>query len=494
MAQRLCPSRPTVLDVDGVPVAILQYTSEANDVVSFVRALPLAMRTPALTVLLELLAMSRGAKHWPTPRLYSATYDEIDCIGAAISLFNSACINGFCLSKHWPASGDPAFRLPFCGFVAMWAAKMTSVDMSDLKYPTYRDEFCRMLARCTSLKRACIPTEVDLLEAVTSSAHSVAELSLAPPDNSENFPPRAVAALQRWLASGHVRRLKLAKFSGPTDAGLARALATSPTLASLCLSECNVVLDSIIAHGGVLTSITELDLTTNTGNLVPRLLPLLPLSKLRSLSLQCLDRMDLGNCLIPALPHLSALENLALDMVKLGDADVQLSSVPSALRTLKLDYVDVSASSLIALLDWASRSTHLESVAAMRSGCFGANHDSAVDTLTRCVQAGARRVQFVNCDIDTRGASALAKALRKTHASVPLELDLTKNPFRLGATQALLKALATCTNVSIQLPSACHSFVDGDQSYVAKAKAGGVTIELRGWEVFICSRTEATRA
>ncbi|KDO15754.1 hypothetical protein SPRG_18701, partial [Saprolegnia parasitica CBS 223.65] len=106
-------------------------------------------------------------------------------------------------------------------------------------------------------------------------------------------------------------------------------------------------------------------------------------------------------------------------------------------------------------------------------------------------QAGARRVQFVNCDIDTRGASALAKALRKTHARVPLELDLTNNPFRLGATQALLKALATCTDVSVQLPHACRSFVDGDQSYVAKAKAAGVTIELRGWDVFICSRTEA---
>ncbi|KDO18670.1 hypothetical protein SPRG_16027, partial [Saprolegnia parasitica CBS 223.65] len=193
MAQRPRPSRPTVLDVDGVPVTILQYMQDADDVVTFVRALPLAMRTPALTALLELLEMSGGAKHWPTPSLYSATYDEIDCIGAAISLFNSACINGFCLSKHWPASGDPAFRLPFCSFVATWATKMTTVDMSDLQFPTYRDEFCRMLARCTSLKRVRIPTEDDLLEAVTSSAHSVAELSLAPPHDKENFPPRAIA-------------------------------------------------------------------------------------------------------------------------------------------------------------------------------------------------------------------------------------------------------------------------------------------------------------
>ncbi|KDO30866.1 hypothetical protein SPRG_04768 [Saprolegnia parasitica CBS 223.65] len=174
MAQRARLASASVLDVDDILVAVVQYSASPKDVVALVRAMPLSVRTPVLAALLSLLTLPRGAKHWPQPHLNSTTIAEIDCISAAMPVFNSVCIDGVCCSTQWPASDDPAFRLPYCKFVVAHAAKMTMV------VPAHREELCRMLARCTSLRRVRIPAEPDLLEAVTSLAHCVADLDLSP--------------------------------------------------------------------------------------------------------------------------------------------------------------------------------------------------------------------------------------------------------------------------------------------------------------------------
>ncbi|EQC29999.1 hypothetical protein SDRG_12279 [Saprolegnia diclina VS20] len=500
MAQRPRRAQPSVLDVPDVPVLLVQYTSSPSNVVSFLQALPLALRSPALTGLLDLLTKyhdaTSDASYWPTPCLDNdIRQDRLTCMVAAISIFNSICIGDLSLSKRWSASADPTFRLPFCGFVATWAAKVTATDIYyTTQTPEHHDELSRVLSRCTNLKDVRIPGQLDLLEAVTSPAHCVSDLHLTWYAFHETT-PSVVAPLQRWLASGHARYLSLDGFdTRPLDTALARALASSPTLSSLRLFASDSVVSSLVAHGATLASLTKLDAFVHSGELTPSLLSLLPLPTMKTLSVSAYAT-DLSNCLLEMLPHMSSLESLSLGHLELCSTTAIRPSfaAPSTLRTLTLANIEVLETNLNALFLWATNSTHLESVTFESCAWIGSRMPCVIGTVQRCIGAGVRCMRFQDCEMDTRHVSALAEALHGTQARVAFELDLSENPFLIAGAQALLNALATCMNVSIKLPRPLlSSLQDNGLPCIASARAAGVTIDVRGRDVSIGSRTTAT--
>ncbi|EQC29998.1 hypothetical protein SDRG_12278 [Saprolegnia diclina VS20] len=414
----------------------------------------------------------------PTPCLDGdVRRGKLKRIIAAISVFSSMRIGGVNLSKRWSASADASFRLPFCGFVATWAAKVTAVNIyNDIDEPEHRDELSRVLSRCTNLKDVCIPGHLDLLEAVTSPAHCVSDLRL-PWYAWRGTTLSTIAPLQRWLASGHARHLSLD--------------ASSPTLSSLRLNASNSVVKSLVAHGATLASLTKLDASIRSGELMSGLLSLLPLPTMKTLSVDTLGR---EHSLLEMLPHMPSLESLSLRNLELCSTNMNWPSfaAPSTLRTLTLANLRVSETSLDALFQWATSSTHLESVTFNVCASIGSRKPSVIKTVQRCIGAGVGCMRFEDCAMGTHQVSDLVKALRGAQARVAFELDLSDNSFLMAGVQALLRALATCTNVSIKLPPALQPALQGTEPrYLAKAKAAGVTIDVRDGDVYIRSRTTA---
>ncbi|KDO16960.1 hypothetical protein SPRG_17584 [Saprolegnia parasitica CBS 223.65] len=187
---------------------------------------------------------------------------------------------------------------------------------------------------------------------------------------------------------------------------------------------------------------------------------------------------------------MSALESLSLNTVELCSTTATRFpfDAPSALRTLALADVSVSETNLDVLFQWAISSTHLESVTFQCCEWIGSRMPYVTTTVQRCIGAGVRCMRLENCGMNTRHVSTLAKALQGTQVRIPFELDLSNNPFLIAGTQALLKALATCTNVSVKLPSALESpLQDTERVYLVKARAAGVTIDVCDEDVYIHS-------
>ncbi|KDO23684.1 hypothetical protein SPRG_11132 [Saprolegnia parasitica CBS 223.65] len=135
-------------------------------------------------------------------------------------------------------------------------------------------------------------------------------------------------------------------------------------------------------------------------------------------------------------------------------------------------------------LDFATRSAQLESVAWNSCEYFGEHKKCAPRVLRACILAGVP-------SINTRGVSALAKSLHKTHARVGFQLDLSNNPFRLSGVRVLLTAIATCTNETIKLPLECQESVESSTPHIKKVRAAGVTIDVLDRDIYIRSRTLA---
>ncbi|EQC30028.1 hypothetical protein SDRG_12308 [Saprolegnia diclina VS20] len=457
----------SVLDLAGVPVAIVQYTPTPHDVVSFLEALPAAMRSPGLAAVLQLLSAPSGATHWPVLCLNDLSDDTIDSIGAIINIVNAVRITGVCFSERWPR--DPNFNVPFCGFVAKWAAKVTTVDLATTCLPKHRDECCRALARCTRLKRVGITIdEPGFLEAVTSPAHCVSELELAV--IRFRYVPAAstMAAAQRWLASGHACSLVLRNLNPPTDAGLVCALVSSPTLASLRMDQ---------SHALFISLATYIEEQTVCGRFI--LTGLRPLPALKTLVLRSIRNVGLGQHIFALVAQSLVLEHLCFEYMDLRGVVATQPRVSSSttLRTLAFNCVVLSESSLEATLTWITRSRHLESITWHDVEYFSVHAGCAANALRRCIDAGACRVRFANCGIDTNGATVLAAALLETHARVAFDLDLSGNLMGLRGVQALLTAVATCTNVSVKLPLWCKDFVENNNCLpVVKMRAADVAI------------------
>ncbi|KDO23674.1 hypothetical protein SPRG_11122 [Saprolegnia parasitica CBS 223.65] len=473
----------SVLDLAGVPTAIVQYTLALRDVVSFLEALPAAMRSPGLAAVLQLLSAPLGATHWPELCLNRLDDDTIDRIGAIINVVNAVRITGLCYSRRWPR--DPNFNVPFCGFVAKWAPKVTTVDLTASCLSKHRDEYCRALARCTPLKRVCVTIdEPGLLEAVMSPAHCVSELELAALQFWHVPAASTMTTVQRWLASGHARSLALRNFVAPNNSGLVRALASSPTLSSLCIDHSLVFLIRLVTY---IAEQTVFERYTPTG--------LLFRPALKTLVLRSMRNVDLGQyrCILAMVSQSLVLEHLRVEHMDLHGVVANRPSLSSSptLRTVTFNCVVLSEMSLKTTLAWITRSRHLESVTWHDVRYFGAHASAPAKALRCCIDAGAHRVRFTSCGIGTNGAAVLAAILHETR--IAFELDLSGNPIRLRGVQALLEALAMCTNVAVKLPLECKGFVeDNNCLHVAKARAADVTTHVIGDVVVLQSVMSAT--
>ncbi|EQC30144.1 hypothetical protein SDRG_12202 [Saprolegnia diclina VS20] len=453
--RRLLPA--SVLDIPGIVIAIVQLTPERRDIFSLVAALPATSRSPALTALVLCL---RSGYAWPTLCVPSVHATEIDWICAAIPVFPSAIIAGVCSSGRWQA-GDPGFQIPFCGFLNKWAPKMTALNSLAIKDLEHRRELGRVLARCSRLKKAMLLTShVDLLETVTSPRHCVSELDLRC-DSTNDHARALIAPLRRWLASGHARHLSLLQVAIPMDAGLGHALATSRTLSSLYLFESSEsVVHSLVAHGATMASLSELVLDRCSAESIVGLVPLLPLKRMKKLDF-CVavpNGPEIGDVITAALPHLSGLEHFTLTSACVSVSAMRPpTALTSTLRTLEFCNVSLSVACLDAILLWATSSTRLESVLWKYCAIFG----QSIDVTATCW-----------------GTLPLAEALRATHAPVKFELALHGNKMDLHDVQALLEAVATCTNVSVLLPTQCRMYLKEESDpHVAQARAAGVTID-----------------
>ncbi|KDO32520.1 hypothetical protein SPRG_02997 [Saprolegnia parasitica CBS 223.65] len=176
----------------------------------------------------------------------------------------------------------------------------------------HQEAFLHMLRVCTSLHTVQLPYAVDVLEAMTTPAHCVQDLELQHRSNSPEYPLDAAPIIERWLASGHARRLSLVGFS-TGDAGLGKALAlAASTLSNLCLTDSPAVVETIISNGVAWTHLTELDLglsITSTGTPLRELVPLLNLSKLQKLTLRDApgNNLDFFETILPSLVALTDL-------------------------------------------------------------------------------------------------------------------------------------------------------------------------------------------
>ncbi|EQC40498.1 hypothetical protein SDRG_02389 [Saprolegnia diclina VS20] len=464
MAKRVCHAQRSIVDVDVVVMSLAQYTASPTDVAAFLRSLPPVLLTPPLAALLEALrrAKPRGETFplllpsiddvWPVPRRNRMSPELIDLVAAAIPVFVAVGMDGL---GHYPWPADPLdFDLTYSAFIANWTAKVKYLTLGlTIRFPSQRAEFLRLLPFCTNLETIGLRHDNEILELVMSHAHRVRDIrfSLAHeyPEAGSEDPVDGLRTLARWLVSGHARHLELASYAMEYDAGLADALASSPTLTSLYLNTSSGVVRQLVAHGRPLRRLCVLQLLLTTLGEAKAIFPLVDVSKLTKLKLFCPRHEDL-TFFVAALPHMTALEDLDVKNGNAGATDTAVDLPQhSAIRTMRVFGVAFADDNFRALLLWAARSRRLERIELLHCRTMSLNLRSVGDAFRRCIVAGVRYIGLRECAINTQGAKLLAAALQDAHAPAPMEIELFFNTFRHEGTMALVDALRTCTNLTI---------------------------------------------
>ncbi|EQC41963.1 hypothetical protein SDRG_00812 [Saprolegnia diclina VS20] len=475
----------SVLDVADVLVAIVQCTPSHKDVASLLRALPPAALTPPLAALLELLSLDKRrmtAPFWPQPRIRVVNEANIDRFATAMPIFTSVCIDAVSISKRWPTYEDAACDdddLPFLSFVVHWAAKMTKLTSctSYNKLGLHRMAFVNMLRKCTNLEAVQLPYAVDMLEAVTTPAHCVQDLELQHFGNDHEYPLDAVSMIERWLASGHARRLSLVGFR-TGDAGLGKALVlAASTLSHLCLRQSPTVVQTVILNGVAWTHLTELDLVvgnTSAGTVLREIAPLLNVSQLQKLTLRGAQG-DNGAFFVSLLPSLAELTDLHLVHVDLTQARPMVNG-PLMLRSACFHFIQWTDMSFAAVLDWTLRSPTLETITWSGSDSFlSENPDTVQDATRRCLAAGVRRIVF---DEDSVVSSEmLAGAVRGIHLPTLCTIVCSTKMETAESVRSLLAALATCTNVTLNV-RVYPSHALSHEAFCEEAQEAGATVDF----------------
>ncbi|KDO35235.1 hypothetical protein SPRG_00080 [Saprolegnia parasitica CBS 223.65] len=343
-------------------------------------------------------------------------YNNLDGLSAAMPIINSVHI---LIEAPLRASafGSPPLPAPseepFFSFLAAWVAKVGQLTCKITERSTNNDKVCQLIAQCTNLQRAEVHENPRVLEAVLM--HRVSELTVHCDANETAL----TAPIARWLASDCAVRLTLYRFGVGDCTGLARAIATSPTLSHLALRESSAVRAGIVANGLMLRHVTHFEYFTLPGyHRFEAALAMLNLGSLVKLVLggQSAYATDLS-CLLPALPHLSALDELQLFDISMDarPATHQTWTVAPRVRYIKLHDVRFSVESRRAILEWAGRSDRLDILRWPNCAASDRNGSFVGDDLQRIIQAGVRTI---HCDwqLDQRDIAALTKGIHGSHA------------------------------------------------------------------------------
>ncbi|KDO20527.1 hypothetical protein SPRG_14286 [Saprolegnia parasitica CBS 223.65] len=481
MAKRVCHAQRSVLDLDVVVLNLAQCTASPTDVAAFLRSLPPALLTPPLAALLEALRRARPRGEvfpsllasiddvWPVPRLNRMCTELIDNVVAAMPVFVAVGMDGLGFDP-WPADRGN-FDLSYSAFITKCAAKLNAPSSC---------------AFCTNIESIGLRHDTQVLEAVTSPAHRVRDIRLSLYHETPENLVDGLRILARWLVSGHARRLELASYAVEYDAGLADALASSPTLTSLYLNASSGVLRQLVAHGQPLRHLCVLQLLLTTLGEAQAIFPLVDVSKLTKLRLFC-PRHEAITFLLAALPRMTALEELE---VKNGNVGVLETAVEwpehSAIRNIWVFGAAFAGDIFRALLLWAARSRRLERIELLHCRTMNLNLQSVGDAFRRCIVAGVRYIGLRECNINTQGATLLAAALQGDHAPAPMEIELVFNSFRYEGTMALKDALRSCTSITITVWSTKKKFKAYSNQLVAPSD--GVTVDVsQDSKIVLCS-------
>ncbi|EQC30045.1 hypothetical protein SDRG_12322 [Saprolegnia diclina VS20] len=421
--------------IPDLVAAIAQFARSPNDVVALLHAvspvvIPPNMTPPPPATILDAY-MASFTRHL-SPNV--ATVAEIDRVAEATGVV-------------WLVQRADR-RLRLCAFVALGAASMTSITVDERLSDSHGRRVGCLLRLCSGLEHASLPLQPALLEAALS-ASQVRALSLCPP--LRGHPLQGVDHITHWLASAGNGHLSLQMLRDATNIDLAQALTSSPHLARLSLHHCEGLVGTLMANGARFCGVTELFVSDIVGTHAhDLLLPLLRLPAMTTLSIKVNNPGPVTG-LATALPQLEALQELLLARVHLLDVGAMPVSVQPTIRTLTFDRVLFTPRSLSHLLDWVTRSAHLDSISFPFCTYFQDHPICAAQALWRSLHAGGRFISFTSCSLITLDVQIMVRRLRETHVRHRAQVDLTFNPFRLQGIQALACALSTCTNVSIKV-------------------------------------------
>ncbi|EQC42186.1 hypothetical protein SDRG_01025 [Saprolegnia diclina VS20] len=448
MTKRIASARWTVLDLDVVLIAIVRCTTEARDVFAFLSALPPLLLVPSLAALRQLLTSDTSRHHWPQPCISTDWRESAALLAAAMPTFHSVSLH--CglpnAGQHsgWRTVAPPIsdFTQPYCAFVARWATKVERLVADFNSRSEYDDEYFRLLRMCTNLRRVVVFGSPCMLEAVTTETHCVSELTIL---SNRDWNDSVVRNLARWLASGHAVYLRLNSWDATSDAGMARALAMSPTLSHLVLEGATAIIAGLVANGLVLRYITHLDLTPGTH--VEALLPLIDLNQLTTLKLRARagERRDVSY-LLPALSRMTALNELELVNVSINEMPAIPPPLAVRIQAITLDRVTFSMESRRVLLHWAMSSSRLQHLSWPNS--TSAEQGFNGEYLCTCILAGVHTIDF-DWMFSARDAAVLATAIRGATAPRSATLHIHQSAFRRPSVEYLRRALATCFNVRV---------------------------------------------
>ncbi|EQC37021.1 hypothetical protein SDRG_05840 [Saprolegnia diclina VS20] len=465
--KRRVGSPTRVVDKDDVLMAIVKFTTTAEDVSTFLDAISATTRCGPLKALSELLRdplkALRDARDEATaltmlwPRLQLDYVVDVKRVIDAMPIYNSFEVGSLHLWKDMSPSMDVLAQL-----VASYGEKFTHIKI-DSKYPCENEKnvvtLCNILRQSTRLDVVSVGNtgyDMAIVAAVTTPKHSVRRLSVASDRAEDNWAENLVP----WLQSGHADHLGIqydVEKSGE-NRSIADVLVAA---AASSLSSLNVLVHGAEPLPPVDTHTTRFQ---NLSTLCVRvdqdapffksLLDRVDPTKLRRLSVTCSDESDNIGFVLDTLPHLSALNELqicsgAFDVDELPPA-VMTSS--SALTSITMEDIQFSSNAAAALGALFANVLDLKTLSwrdcFVDDTTFG---DVILSNLPLWIRNGVRAIDLAGCDAMDGFPDHLVRALRGATSPSGIDINLSDNGFTHEKYVMLFKALTTCTGVSVVL-------------------------------------------
>ncbi|KDO20077.1 hypothetical protein SPRG_14226 [Saprolegnia parasitica CBS 223.65] len=406
------------LHCNGVLISIVQCLVLPAHVVAFLDALPSQVLGASLRALRTLLSRPGQFLHeWPKPCFLGLVDDEEALASAALPAYE--------------AIDD--FLYP-----------MTAIDVT-CSANLINEAVCQALRRCTRLREVSLDSSPIMTHVFQAVAHHVSRLNVVMTrGDAVDWTPLVTS----WLASGHAEHLSLRCIPVATDA-LARAVSRTPTLRSLAIFACDDVVEQLLGIGEPLRHLTRFSFGTKVPVHVGRLLDLVDIRSLTSVTLSC--SMPL-HPVFDTLCGSSALEELVLCWCSLtvrNENDV-VGHWPR-LRVARFDGVNFSADFFDTLVASLTSSHVLEHVGFQDCSIVSTKMNVLGPALVHWINHGLRILRLSDDPLDDSGAAVLAAALRHASNTAPLTLSLVDNNLSLVGVTDLLSALASCTCVRVEI-------------------------------------------
>ncbi|EQC35335.1 hypothetical protein SDRG_07047 [Saprolegnia diclina VS20] len=326
-------------------------------------------------------------------------------------------------------------------FASKWGHKVESivVKLRDMMEAT--DALPRFLDLCTGLDSIVVnvdTSDVAFVAATIRAAQRVTRMHLLSYKEGGFNGGDWRLHLGAWLASGHATHL-------------------------LKLDCAYGLLQGLVDAGIPPKALTELRLTLSEDETCaePFLTNLINLSALETLEVVSVIELD-ATFVMALLPRLVKLQELTINFC--GLHAVHAAPAPNYLRTLNVSHCNMSDETCLSLLDWASQSPCLQTVALNMCRTVRSKPELFGRYLTRWITGGVASVVLDRCVLDETSILAIANALRHSRRSTLFTLSLDVERFNLELYRMLFEALATCTGVGIRGHGAIlHSRNDCDQ-------------------------------